>query len=511
MKRFPVFNALLTVMALAPLLCFCRGAEAAAVEVILLPSSAEVTELSQASVRLEGQGKGKATLILPGGIRQESLTINPEGEPAVKISSLSWKARTSREALRLDTQQKELRSLTEEKKRLQASIKGLEAQIAFWQSQTKAKTKTLNDARNMSAAISWNTKKAWQEKLNLEGECEKLDQRIATLREGLNKPRDPATGDWEVTLALMGLKPEHRTISLRYSYVLSDCGWTPLYRLEAKPGQERIEFTWEAEAWQNSSQDWRDVKLSLASRPEGVLQATHKPAERKIGARKEESRQGSRKKARQEAVTAESSPGSNLSFQRFLGQSSVPGGRKVILPVENAAWPATFTSVLRPFSGQSAELIAVATLPSPMEIPDGSALFLRDGALLGRQEFGLTGRKKTLSFGRKSDISGEVKRLVEPGKAPAAAGGKQVWDWHWQTVIRNEGSRPAAVRVEEPRPSIRDRRIKFEVRGEPPFAEDQSSAGMRTLEVPPKGSHTLDTFIHIEAPADVPMEMNWAP
>ncbi len=511
MKQLPFVNALLTVMALAPLLFFCRGAEAAAVEVTLLPSSAEVTELSQAPVRLEGQGKGKATLILPGGIRQESLTINPEGEPAVKISSLSWKARTSREAVRLDTQQKELRSLTEEKKRLQASIKGLEAQIAFWQSQTKAKTKTLNDARNMSAAISWNTKKAWQEKLNLEGECEKLDQRITALREELKKPGDPAKEDWEVTLALLGLKPGHRAISLRYSYVLSDCGWTPLYRLEAKPGQERIEFTWEAEAWQNSSQDWRDVKLSLASRPEAALQAAHKPAEGKIGARKGEGRQVSRKKARQEAMTAESNPSSTLFFQRFLGRRSVPGGRKVILPVENAVWPATFTSVLKPFSGQNAELIAVATLPSPLEIPDGSATFFRDGSLVGRQDFGLTGQKKTLSFGRDSDISGEVKRLAEPGKASATAGGKQVWDWHWQTAVRNEGSRPAVIRVEEPRPTIPDRRIKVEVHGEPPFAEGQTSPGLRTLELPPKGSRTLDTFIHIEAPADVPLEMNWAP
>jgi hypothetical protein len=33
-----------------------------------------------------------------------------------------------------------------QQKRINAEIKGLEAQILFWQSQTKAKTKTMNDA-----------------------------------------------------------------------------------------------------------------------------------------------------------------------------------------------------------------------------------------------------------------------------------------------------------------------------------------------------------------------------
>jgi len=497
-------------MVVVSLFLIGHGAWAAPMEVTLFPKSAQVTEVSRVSVRMAGREEGKAVFILPGQARPESLKIFPGEDPGVKISHISWRSLTPKGLPHDDVRRKQLRNLTEERKRHQATIKGLEARIAFWQSQTKAKTKKLSDAFNLSDAISRSTKKAWQEKMNLEGECEKLEQRIAALQAELKKPRETANADWEVSLSLTGLKPEKRSTSLRYSYILSDCGWTPLYRLEAKPGQERIEFSWEAEAWQNSAQDWNNVEFYLAIQHDQSLTVTGKLPEWRVAVQKTGNRRDSMKKEKPEAVAA---PIRNpvAPFLRHLGQRSVPSGRKQVLTVESSIWPATFTHVLRPFSGNASGILAVATLPSPVQIPENPAFFLRDGVLLGSQDFGFSGQKKSLLFGSDPDISGEVKLLSDQGEAPVIDGGKQVWNWHWQVVLKNQGGEPVKVRVEEPVPQIRDRRIKCEVLGEPVFQEGQSTTGTRELDLPSGGSRTLETFVHITAPRDMKVDMSWIP
>jgi len=487
-----------------------NGAWATPVEVTLFPKSAQVTEVSQAPVRMAGKGEGTAVLILPAQARPESLKIFPGEDPGLKIANISWQSLTSGEPACNDGQQKQLRKLIEDRKGISASIKGLEARIAFWQSQTKAKTKTLNDAFNLSAAISRNIKKSWQEKMNLEGECEKLEQRIATLQTELKKPRQMANADWEVSLSLTGLNPEKRSASFRYSYTLSDCGWTPLYRLEAKTGQERIEFSWEAEVWQNSAQDWKSVDLYLAIQHEQSLTVAGKQPEWRVAVQKAGNSPVSRKKEKSETVAA---PIRNpvAPFLRHLGQRTINSGPKQLLPVESSIWPATFIHVVRPFSSHDSGILAVTALPSPALIPENQALFLRDGVLLGRQDFGFSGQKKSLFFGSDPDVYGEVKLLSSPGDAPEIDGGKQAWNWRWQLILKNEGREPVKVRVEEPVPQIRDRRIKCEVRREPVFQEGQSKPGTRELDLPSGISRTLETFVHIEAPRDMRIDMSWTP
>jgi len=101
--------------------------------------------------------------------------------------------------------------------------------------------------------------------------------------------------------------------------------------------------------------------------------------------------------------------------------------------------------------------------------------------------------------------------VAEPGSAPKIEWEKQVWDWGWRTVVKNEGSTAVKVRIEEPVPKIRDRRIKVEVKGEPAFSEGQPAIGSREVELSPGGSRTLETTVHIEAPRDMTVDMSWIP
>ncbi|OPY87789.1 MAG: hypothetical protein A4E72_01427 [Syntrophus sp. PtaU1.Bin208] len=512
MKKIWTFAARLSALTLIALFSPLFRVYAAPVEATLFPDFAQMMEVSQVSAHFEGRGRGTVQLILPGRVQPEDLKIFLDDDPDLKITNLSWRTLPTRGSTQNDAQAKQLRNITEERKRLAAVIKGLETEIAFWQSQTKAKTKTLKDAMNLSAAISRNTKKAWQEKMTLEGECEKLDLRIKNLSEELKKTSAEDNAERQVTLSLTGLKPEKKNLSLKYAYTLSNCGWLPLYRLEGRFLAGRVDFSWDAEVWQNSTQDWNGVKLSLASQPvvASTLTTREKSPEWKIEAPKTGKRKNSGKGEQAESTSI---PAHNpvAPFKRFLGQRSLPKGQKQILSVDNATWPATFSHFLRPFSQRSSIIGAAVISPLPLQIPKNSALFLLDGVLVGRYDFDFYGQEKNLFFGIDPSISAEIKMLSKPQDVPVVEGEKQVWDWRWQTVIKNEGRREVTVRIEEPVPQIKDRRIKSEVRGEPEVLLDGSGIGSRNLELKPGVVRSLETSVHIEAPRDLPVEMNWVP
>jgi hypothetical protein len=498
------------VMTLAVLLIPLGMVHATPVEVTLFPSFARVTERSRVPVRLDEKGRATAVLILPGRVPQESLTISPESEPGLRITGLSWRTANPPGSVQAVAMQKQLAKLKDERMRNSAMIKGLDAEISFWTSQAKAKTKTLRDAAILSTAISRNTKRAWQEKMTLEGECENLDQRIKKLSDEMKQAAGEGDENRELPLMLTGPNPGRGILSFKYTYVLPHCGWSPRYRLEGTSSRGQVDFFWDAEVWQNSTQDWSDVELSLGSQTAVPVPGTpEKSPEWKLDA----SKAGKRKNIRKEEGNGPSAPlRTPMAIPvRSLGRHSLPKGQKQILGVDSAHWPATFSRVIRPFSQPSSLIRAEVLSPSPMEIPQSPALFLMDGELMGIRDFEFYGLGKTLFFGSDPSVFSEVKMVSkprDPGENPSA---KQDLDWHWRTLIQNKGSQEVRVVVEEPVPQIRDRRITSVVYGEPAFFNGQSNVGLRELVLTPGGSRTLETSVHIEAPRDIELEMSWSP
>jgi len=99
------------------------------VEVLLFPEFAQVTEVSRPMVHSEGKGQGTVHLTLPGGVHTESLRFFLEEDPEVRIDDISWRILGSRRQGQKEAQQKQLRILTDERKRLSAVIKGLKRRL----------------------------------------------------------------------------------------------------------------------------------------------------------------------------------------------------------------------------------------------------------------------------------------------------------------------------------------------------------------------------------------------
>lgn len=61
------------------------------------------------------------------------------------------------------------------------------------------------------------------------------------------------------------VKDQERESSIRLSYLVSGCGWSPSYNFRGQPGGEKIRVEYNAIVRQLSGEDWNDVALTLST------------------------------------------------------------------------------------------------------------------------------------------------------------------------------------------------------------------------------------------------------
>ena len=226
-------------------------------EVTLFPSSARILETTKVHLQREDKDLQKAVFFLPGQADPNSLVTRLTKEAGLRIEDQTWRQVARQDDEKIKELRKRIQVLKAERNTLQATILSLETQIQFWQSQTKAKMKTIPDAGSMASAIGKNIQKAYHGKLSSEPELERLNKQIKDTEDELNRMVGKKETIWEVTVVFSGSKDNEALLT--YTYTMSGCGWLPLYRLDARPQEKRILFSWEAEMWQSSGQDWNEI------------------------------------------------------------------------------------------------------------------------------------------------------------------------------------------------------------------------------------------------------------
>jgi uncharacterized protein (TIGR02231 family) len=490
-------------------------------EVTFFPDSAQVFEVVKVKVQAESKDSRKAILILPGQADPDSLVIRLSKDSKMKIDDIAWRQSVRQDDEKIADVRKQLDKLKDERKRLQSTIRALDTQIQFWQLQTKAKVKTIADAHNMSAAIGKNIQKSYQEKLSKESELEKLDKQIKEKQEALDSAAGKKETAWEVALLLSGTRNSEET--LHYTYSLAGCGWQPLYRLEANARDKQITFTWEAEIWQSSGQDWNNVSTNLATLkpPKYIAPADLPPW---IIKPRQVSRYKAQKKAMKADVDEEEAGAATLAEAPSpapreirqstyslwqVGKRNIPAGLRQRIKIQDEIWPSEFTYLARPSQSSQVFVRASVKLAEPKEIPSGSSLFVIDGAILGKRDFMLAGQEATIFFGIDPLVTAKTQLLSRKSGEKTLLQNKQTYTWDWRIDIENSRTSPIKIIVEEPNPQPRDERISLSLKNEPDPSEQTSSSLIWNLDVPAGQKKAIFTSVRIEAPKNMNLDIGW--
>ncbi len=487
-------------------------------EVTLFPHSAKISETAKIQPQCDKE-KCRAVFILPPQTDLESLVISPAPERLAKIDDVQTKSVQVQDEVRIAELRKQIAGLENEKKKILSKLQALETQLQFWQAQTKAKTKTVADSYKLADAIGKNVQKSSQEKFVAETQMEKTDKKIKKLQEELNQATGHTETAWEVTLTLSGLA--QNKIVLSYTYMLGGCGWHSLYRIEALPANNSVSFSWEAEIWQSSGEDWQQVHLNLATlppiinvNPPDMPEWIIKPRKLYKAARSIDAaapvlmqKEGF---VEDEMLGAAPTETKNTTYSVWsLGQKNIMAGKRQRLKIKDESWPAEFLFLARPAINPQAFVRAQVTLDKPVEIPPGQATYVIDGAVLGKRIFSFAGSEGTLFFGTSPLVSVTSITLADQSGEKTIFQDKQTKNRQWLIEAKNSGSADIKLRIEEPVPQARDKRIKLNFRQNPEPVEKDHSKFVWLLDVPAGQKKTIQNSVELEAPNDMNIDFGW--
>jgi len=495
------------------------SASAVPSEATLFPDSARIVDVSRVQLLPSGGDTFKAVVTLPGQTVPDSLSAAlPSGSP-LRIVDQSWRQISRQEDSRIADLRKQIQNLKTEKIGIVAGLQALDVQIQFWQAQAKGRAKTIEEAGALSALLAKNVKKAFQEKLALEPDLQKTDSRIKELQEELNRITGQKESLWEITFLIGG--PAARECTLTLIYSLTGCGWNPLYRLEARPRDGTIVFDWEAEIWQSSGIDWKQVETNLATLPpRSAISPPSLPPwiirPRQIIPMKGRAKADLLETPAAGAMMLSAAPEAEpletrkTTFSLWnLGKRNIPAGARQRIKVRAEIWPALFVHLLRPSLSPQAFVQASVKLPEAREIPPGQATFLIDGAVLGKRPFSFAGDEGTFSFGVDPLVAAEAILLSRKAGERGFITDKQTHEWVLRFDLRNARDSTIRVRMEDPLPQARDERIKLTLQFAPEPSEKTADSLIWLMEIPTGQTKSITSTIRIEAPKEMDLDLGW--
>ncbi|MGK0388609.1 MAG: hypothetical protein ACI94Y_001339 [Maribacter sp.] len=96
-----------------------------------------------------------------------------------------------------------------------------------------------------------------RESKKLQAEINRLNTHLNYINQQGSKP----TGE----IVLHFFSPSDKTIPIKCSYLINNAGWTPLYDLKSKAISSPVQLVYKANVYQNSGQDWKNVKMKVST------------------------------------------------------------------------------------------------------------------------------------------------------------------------------------------------------------------------------------------------------
>lgn len=517
MKRYPYacgrhFLALLTVLVVFASQAFAAEKPVAPDSVTLFPGRAllECTEVLSQAVLPDGQRGVLVTL--PASADPETLRISAKSGTLVDVR-LDRVPAVDQGVI--ETMRKELLAKRRELAVVSGELGAIDSRISLW-SDTPADGSSAAEMERLDAAMSKHLAGLHRSRFDVEERRTALEAEAAELEEAIKRAVGGDRQVWRVQAAFANAPVQ---MELRYSYVLGNCNWQPLYRFEALPGQGKVAFTFTAEIEQASGLDWKDANIALATVERFVALVPPGLPDWLVEERQVvmyDSAVGGRASMMEEAapammksVAAAPAPrkverGSYAVWE--LGRRTVPAGRRISLPVQAEYWRTDFNYTARPSGDSKAYLTAQVVLPAPRELPQGMAMFLVDGALIGKRNFRLSGAEADLFFGADPLVTATMRLLEKQSGSKGIVGRKQTMVWAWEIALKNDRNHPVLLTVEEPEPQSGHSDIRIEMESAPRPEKDEEHKLVWKLELPAGGESVIRHAVTVTAPKDMDVD-----
>jgi hypothetical protein len=192
-----------------------------------------------------------------------------------------------------------------------------------------------------------------------------------------------------------------------------------------------------------------------------------------------------------------------------LGKKNIPAGNRQRLKIKDESWPAEFLFLARPAINPQAFVRAQIKLDQPAEIPSGQAIFVIDGAILGKREFSFAGSEEDLFFGTSPLISVTSSTITDQSGTKTIFLDKQTRSWQWLIEAKNSSNADIKLRIEEPVPQARNKKIHLNFKQNPEPVEKDHAKFVWLLDVPAGQKKTIQNNIELEAPSDMNIDFGW--
>jgi uncharacterized protein (TIGR02231 family) len=276
MKRV-VFITLAVLMASGALALQVIEQKASITQAVVYNDRVELTRTFRSSYQ---PGEYQVKLLdLPAGLDDNSVRASGQGSAAVKISGVKIESvyldTTTNIKYKLledslDQLKEQMRAYDDRASLLQKEsdylekIKAASTSVSAGRDQESAKSPTVNEWMGLYNFYDARYEAINKEARGIEKSRKTLQTRIEAMQSRLNKIAGTANLT-KKTVAVNFRVNEAGTLSLNLSYLMMGASWHPQYDIRVSPENKKVEFTYYGVIYQNTGEDWKDVKVTLST------------------------------------------------------------------------------------------------------------------------------------------------------------------------------------------------------------------------------------------------------
>lgn len=486
---------------------FSSGASAN-MKVTFFPSGAEVSE--QRTLELHNDsGDQYVEFELPGHADPETLTVSGSGE--VVITDISWFRNNLIESSAVSAIRLQLEKAITSRDEVSARLKAAEGGIEYWKSGNKDDVSKTALKEKVADIVVANLSEAYLNLYKLQIQLDKKQAKVDSLNNKLSEASGRVRNVWSVRASIS--KASSGSTPLKLRYMVNNCGWTPIYRLDAYPDQNIVKFSFEAKIHQASGFDLNNTEIELATiRP---LSQISPPVIPEWNIRPEVKRRimplNMVRTESSKTVASDSISSVNVEQKATyslwkLGRRNIPAGKERKYNLSNEEWKADFSYLARPSLSDSIYVSARVKHAEAVDFPLGKVFIFMEGTMLGSKHIDLSGKDTEMYFGSDPMLKAEFKTIEKASGENGIFSSDQTYDWRYLVNIINNRTKDCAIRIEEPMPVSGDKRIKLEFETSPE-AELKDHNFIWKVSVPASSKISVKYSIKMKAPDDMKLDL----